>query len=420
MRPPPLGTVLMLPTKSSLLLTACTLIFVPWLIRRVSVVQRFLPLAVIQILIGVLLGPSCLGRLAPSYFHALFPTQVLGPIDGLATVGVLLFVFVSGLHLDAAQLRGRVRTLSGAALGSLGVPMTLGFGVGIWIAKNVPGTLGSRAGVDITAASIAICLAVTALPVLAAILRELDLMGSALGQTALALAAVNDAALWVMIAVLLALALGNTAEAVLVLGLTGLWLAAMLLVVRPLLARIAARRAPDAAMLVVSLGTAFGSAALSQSFGLGYLIGGFVAGAVVPAQRREVLLAQLEPLTATVLLPFFFLDTGLRTIIEPDSSIFLGMFAVLSLAGITGKVFGTALPARYIGEEWSSALALGGLMQTKGLMEVVVLSMLLDEGLIGRNLFSALIAMAVLCTLLTAPMVRLSLGPNKMREAADA
>ena len=403
----------MMPPRLALLLIGLLLIVVPWLCRLSPTIRRFAPLAVIQILGGVLLGPSGLGQIAPDLYQALFPPAVLTSINGLATVGVLLFVFVSGLHLDGSQLRGRIRWMSGPAAGSIGLPLLIGLAAGYWIAFTVPGATGAEGGITVTAAAIAICVAVTALPVLAAILRELGLIESRLGQTALALAALNDAALWLMLAVLLALSRGSAGGAMLVLGLSAAWLTVMLLVVRPLLARAARRGADEPTMLVLSLSVAFASAGVADSFGLGYLIGGFVAGAVMPAQSRASLLARLEPLVATLLLPFFFVVTGLRALIEPGSLAFLGMFALLSLATIVGKVLGTALPARWNGEDWPSALAMGALMQTKGLMEVVVLSVLLDSGLIGRSVYSALVAMALLTTVLTAPMVRWVLSPSR-------
>jgi Kef-type K+ transport system membrane component KefB len=410
----------MLSSRTALLLIAFLLIFVPWLCRRLPAIRRMVPLAVIQILGGVLLGPSGLGQIASGAYEALFPAPVLAAINGLATVGVLLFVFVSGLHLQGAQLRDGMRRLSGPAAGSIGVPLILGLVSGFGIACTVPSAVGPRGGTTTTAVSIAICVAVTALPVLAAILRELELIGSRLGQTALALAALNDTALWIMIAVLLALSRGSAEDAILVLGLSALWLGVMLLIIRPLLGWVAGRGAQEGTMLAVSLSAAFAAAASAESFGLGYLIGGFVAGAVMPAQSRATLLARLEPLTATALLPFFFVATGLRALIEPGSLVFLGMLALFSLATIIGKVLGTALPARWNGEDWPSALAMGALMQTKGLMEVVVLTVLMDAGLIGRSLFSALVAMAMLCTVLTVPMVRWALGPNRVPEPAAA
>jgi Kef-type K+ transport system membrane component KefB len=400
----------MLSTRTSLLLVSFLLIFLPWLVRRSPAVRRSVPLAVIQILGGVLLGPTGLGHFAPDTYAALFSAPVLAGINGIATMGVLLFVFVSGLHLDEARLREGFGKLGGPAIGSIGLPLVLGLGAGYGIVLTVPGTMGPQGNATTAAIAIAISVAVTALPVLAAILREMGLIRSRVGQTALALAAMNDAALWLMIAVLLALSRGSVEGALMVLGLAGLWLAIMIIVVRPLVLRVEQRGAAESTMLAIALSVGFAAAAAADSFGLGYLIGGFVAGAVMPAKSREMLLGRLEPLTATALLPFFFVTTGLRALIEPGSLVFVGMFVLVSVATIVGKVVGTALPARRAGESWDNALAIGAMMQTKGLMEVVVLAVLLDAGLIGRSVFSALVAMAMVCTVLTAPMVRWALG----------
>ena len=160
-------------------------------------------------------------------------------------------------------------------------------------------------------------------------------------------------------------------------------------------------------MLVVGTALAILSAAVSEALGTGYLIGAFVAGAIMPAGCRASLLARLELVTATVLLPFFFMSTGLKAQIEPGAASFLGVLAIATAATVLGKLAGTALPARRAGFSWADSLSLGVMMQTKGLMEVVVLSALHDGGLIGTRIFSGMVAMAVTCTMLTAPGVRL-------------
>jgi hypothetical protein len=257
---------------------------------------------------------------------------------------------------------------------------------------------------------VAVCIAVTALPVLAAILREMGLIGTRLGQTALALAAVNDAALWLVLAVLLALAAGSAAEVLATLGLAALWLGVMVGVVRPLLARLAAGEGAEERMLVAAVATAIASAASAEAIGIGYIIGAFAAGTLMPLRCRAALLARLEPVAATILLPFFFMATGLKALIEPGEPVFLALLALATLATVAGKVVGTALPARAAGEPWSFALALGALMQAKGLMEVVVLAVLHDAGLIGTTLFSVMVAMAMVCTVIAAPLTRLTLA----------
>jgi Kef-type K+ transport system membrane component KefB len=343
---------------------------------------------------------------------------VLNALNGLSNIGVALYVFCSGLHLDAAGLRDDARRLGPMAAGSMGLPLLLGLGAGFVIAAAWPDAMGARADRVGFAISISICVAVTALPVLAAILREGGMIAGRLGQTALALAALNDLALWLAIAALLALAQGSASHSLAVAALALLWMAAMALLVRPLLARLALRLPGEDAVMVVALGVAFASAAMAEAIDLGLIIGAFAAGVAMPAAWRAMLLQRIEPLTAAVLLPFFFVSTGLRATIDPGSVSFLGMLALVTAATVLGKVAGTAIPARAAGEQWSDALALGALMQTKGLMEVVVLAVLLDAGLIGSSVFSAMVAMAVVCTLATAPMLRLALARRRARSQA--
>ena len=400
----------MLTPRIAVLLVALAIVLAPWLLWQVPAVRRIAPLAVLQILMGILLGPTGLGRVAPSLSHALFTPDVLGQLSGLALIGVLAYVLVAGLHLDAGRLRGQAVLLAAPTLGSIVLPLALGLGAGWWMEAHLPGIITPGTDPAAFPVAIAICVSVTALPVLAAVLVELGLIETALGQDALAIAAMNDAALWVMIALLLSLSRGTAAAAAVTVGAMLLWLAAMVFLIRPVLARLA-RRSPGA-MLVSVIAVALASSATSESIGLGYITGAFAAGAIVPGAVRAPLLAVIEPLTAVLLLPFFFAVTGLRALIDPASSVFVAVLAISTLATIAGKVLGTALPARLMGTPWRDALALGSLMQTKGLMEVVVLAILADAGLIGPAVFSALVAMAVLCTLLAAPLARALLKPT--------
>ncbi len=394
--------------RIAFLLVTLAMVVGPWLISRIDIVRRIAPLAVLQILAGVLLGPSGLGRVAPAAYAALFPPEVLGSLSGLSTVGVLLYVLVSGLHLDGAGLRSALRRLGPPIVGSIAAPFMLGLGAGWWMLWHVPGALGSRADAPAFVVAIAICIAVTALPVLAAVLREMELITTPLGQAALLIAATNDVALWLMMAVLLALARGSLIAGFATLAAAAVWFSLMLAVVRPGLALIARRFGSDA-MLVVVTAAAISSAVIADAIGIGYIIGAFTAGAIVPDAVRASLITRIEPLAASVLLPFFFVVTGLRAFIDPASGVFAGILAVTTAATITGKVAGTAIPARLTGTPWREALALGCLMQTKGLMEVLVLAILADAGVIGHTVFSALVAMAVVCTVISAPATRLAL-----------
>jgi Kef-type K+ transport system membrane component KefB len=398
-----------LSAKLGLLVVSLVLVLLPWALWRVPAVRRVMPLAVAQILVGLALGPSGLGRVAPGWQAALFTPPVLAAVDGIGGLGVLLYVFVTGLHLDAAPLRRDAPRLAAAALGSVGVPLLFGAAAAggmLHVAPAVLGPLGARAGF---VAAVAICIAVTALPVLAAVLAEMALLRTRIGQTALVLAALNDAALWVMLAVLLPLAAAPGHGAAGLAGLAGAaaWFAALFAAARLLASRL--RDAKGQALLAVGVGLALLSAAASEALGTGYLIGAFAAGAAMPGPCRAALLDRLEAVTATVLLPFFFMSTGLRALVAPDQAGFLGLFALATVAAVAGKLVGTAWPARRLGFSWAEGFALGAMMQTKGLMEVVVLAVLHDAGLIGGQAFSALVAMAVACTVLAAPAVRLCL-----------
>lgn len=397
-------------TRFLLLGVSVALVLLPWLLWRVRAVRAFAPLAVVQIMAGVALGPSLFGRIAPDLHAAVFTPPLLAALQGVSTVGVLLYVFAAGMHLDAAALRVRARGLAGPGIGSFVLPLLMGIGLGVWMADAVPGALGARGGVFGFSMAIGACIACTALPVLAAILREAGWTFSRLGQSALALAALNDAALWIFLAAVLALSAGSGTGAAAAVGLAAAWGAAMAFVVRPLLARLAADAEPDdPRMLVIGAATAFAAAASAEAIELGYIMGGFAAGVVMPARCRAALLERIEPLSATVLLPFFFMSTGLRALIDLESAAFFLVFATATVVTMLGKVAGAALPARAAGEPWSFALALGVMLQSKGLMEVVILAVLLDAGLIGQTVYSAMVAMAIVCTLAAAPLARLAL-----------
>lgn len=406
-----------LSTKVNFLVISLTIVLLPWLVWRVLLVRRIAPLAVVQILVGVMLGPSCFGQLAPALHAALFTRPVLAALDGVSSLGVLLYVFLTALHLDLAMLQRDARTLGALAFGSVLAPLLLGLGAGAWMLHVVPGALGPLGSSSAFVAAIAICIAVTALPVLAAILQEMGLLGGRIGQTALALAALNDAALWVLLAVLLGFTGSGGLGGLLSFGAALAWFTLML-AIRPLLSRLAG--AGDQTLLVVGCSLAILSACVSEALGTGYLIGAFIAGAIMPAASRNALLGRLELVTATVLLPFFFMATGLKAVIEPGSASFLGLLAVSTGATVAGKLAGTALPARRAGFSWAESLSLGVMMQTKGLMEVVVLTTMHDAGLIGIPVFSGMVAMAVVCTVLTAPTVRLSQRLDAWRKSGSA
>ncbi|MGC2413890.1 MAG: cation:proton antiporter [Stellaceae bacterium] len=398
------------------ILQALAILALPVMVWRALRLHGAVPLVVVQILVGIALGPTLFGRLAPETYHLFFNPATLTPLWGVASIAVLLFGFVTGLHLDPADFLGRSRAFALVAGASVAVPTAAGFFGGLWIAARQPAELGSGVEPVGFAIAIGICIGVTALPVLGAILREMDLLGRRIGNYALGIAAINDAALWLLLGGLMTVvaggAAGNPDMRLSVLGLP-IYLAAMVWIVPPLIRRASGVLLRGGRMRERALASmcalALGSAMVTQVLGLHYIFGAFVAGAVMPHELRKPLLDHLEVTTVGVLMPFFFMLTGLRTLFDLNSLGFVEIAVVATALAILGKVGGTALAARLTGETWSDALALGALVQTKGLMELIVLTILLDRGIIGTNAFSALVLMAVLTTMLAMPLARIAL-----------
>ncbi|HYD32297.1 MAG TPA: cation:proton antiporter [Azospirillaceae bacterium] len=406
-----------MPAALLFLVQALILVAGPYLLWRLPRVRGVLPLVVVQILFGIALGPSMLGAFVPTVAAALFPPASLAQLQGLATLAVVFFGFLTGLHVDVAEIRGKSLSFLSISLSSLVVPTLAGVAVGFAIIAAEPAMAGPRATPMLFAAGLGICIGVTALPVLGAILRELGLLEDRLGRLALGCAAVNDALLWVMVAALLGVVATSHGPGILVQSVVGAaWYGGLTLGVRPTLARWFARTRPHGGLdemgVVLVCALLLGSAIVTEAIGLHYLIGAFVAGTVIPKRLAGDILAKLEPFAVLVLLPFFFTLTGLKVDLELSSGAQFAVFAVATAATVAGKMLGTAVPARLAGETWRCSLALGALLQCKGLMEVIVLTVLLDAGILSGAAFSALVLMAVATTAATKPLTLL-LRPAK-------
>jgi len=400
------------------LMQALVVVALPVAVLRFSGLKGVVPLVVIQIVVGIALGPSLFGRLAPEYYHLFFNSTALAPLSGIGSVAVLVFGLITGLHLDPETFRGNGRATSIVALASVVVPAGLGCLVGCWVLARHPEELAPGIGPLEFAAAVGICTGVTALPVLGAVLREMDLLDRRIGHLALGIAGINDAALWILLGVLLTAVAGQAAASgigvILSLVLLPVYLLIMARVVRPLLGRLVICRMQNGeiqerALAVVGAMTV-ASALATEAMGLHYILGAFVAGAVTPESLRKPLLDRLQVMTVALLMPFFFMLTGLRTLIDPASTAFLEIFVAATAVAVIGKVGGSAITARFAGESWPTALGLGALLQTKGLMEVIVLTILLDAGIISANMFAALILMAVVSTALAMPLARMMLN----------
>ncbi len=365
-----------------------------------------------EIIGGILLGPSVLGRISPSVSQHLFPKSSLGAMEELSTVGLVLFLFTVGMELDDAQLRRQ----GPRALGSSATSILIPFIAAILLAHSLrvrfaPHGIGSVPFVMF----LGISMSITAFPVLARILEERGLMNTPLGTTAILCAAVDDVVAWLLLAVALTLVdtTGATGGLALHFGMLAAYLLFMLGIVRPLATRLVKRRNnPELGigLLGITIAFAFASAAATEWAGVHPLFGAFIAGICFPRIQpwQHAIRMRLDMITSVLLLPLFFALTGLRTRLDllNDSTMWLWAGVVL-LGAIGGKVGGAVLAARWSGQSWRAAWALGALLNTRGLVELIVLNIAYNVGVFSPTLFTMLVVMALVTTMCTTPMLNL-------------
>jgi len=374
-----------------------------------------------EVIAGILLGPSLLGRISPEAMGYLLPTTVAPYLSVIAQMGVILFMFLVGLELNTSQLKNRTHATVAISHSSILVPFVLGAILALWLyprlsTSNVPFT--------VFALFLGVSLSVTAFPVLARILTDRGMQKTQLGIVALTCAAVDDVTAWCLLAFLIAVAKANVSSALVTFGLTGLYLLFMLFVARPLITR--AVRAQElrnsvsqGAIAVVVIGLLLSTLA-TEGAGIHALFGAFLLGALIPHDSRlaQDLTHKLEDLVVVLFLPAFFAFTGMRTQIGlvEGASQWLICGLILVVASI-GKFGGSFVAARITGFGNRDAASLGILMNTRGLMELIVLNIGLDLGILSPTLFAMLVLMAVITTFATTPILHLL---NRNRTQPDA
>jgi len=356
-----------------------------------------------EVIAGLLLGPSLLGRIAPSVSGYVFPSAVSPFLGVLSQVGVILYMFIVGLEVDTARLRERARTSVAISYASIVAPFLLGACLAVWL---YPRYSSHEIPFRVFALFIGISMSVTAFPVLARILTDRGMQKSELGLLALACAAVDDVTAWCLLAFITALARSETGRVLPTLALTAAFIAAMFLVVRPI-ARWYVRRFHSMAVMFVALLLA---ALATEFIGIHAIFGAFLLGVVIPhdSEFARDVARKLEDVVVVLLLPAFFAFTGLRTQIGllHGASDWLACALIIAVAS-AGKFGGSTLAARVTGLDWRRSASLGILMNTRGLMELIVLSVGLDLHVLSPTLFAMLVVMAVVTTLATAPILQL-------------
>ncbi|MBL8748575.1 MAG: cation:proton antiporter [Planctomycetes bacterium] len=369
------------------------------------------PPVVGEMLAGILLGPSLLGRAMPDAFAFLMPPNVAPLLGIVAEIGVVLFLFLVGLELDTTLLRKRTHASIAVSHASITAPFLLGSALALLL---YPTTATADVPFTPFALFVAVAMSVTAFPVLARILGDTGLSATPLGAMSLACAAVDDVSAWCLLALVVGIARATTADALTTIALATTFTLVMLLVVRPLVVRMVARQTAAAsgsatAMAAVVTGLLL-SALATEAIGIHALFGAFLFGAIIPhdSHLARAATTRLHDLVVVLFLPMFFAFTGLRTEFGLVHGLQNWSLCLLVIAVATiGKFGGSYVAARCTGIANREAIALGALMNTRGLMELVVLNVGLDLRIISPTLFAMMVTMAVVTTFLTTPVLHL-------------
>jgi K+:H+ antiporter len=400
------GTVTAPPSAASPLLRL--LVALPVILAACHVVGMLLrllgqPAVIGEIIAGVILGPSLLGQVWPAASHWLFPPGVVATVSTLAQLGLVFFMYLIGAEINLGLMRRRGATAVTVSQASIALPMLSGIALGFWLYPS----FGRGSGFVAFTLFIAVAMSVTAFPVLARILADRGIADTPLGALALMCAAIVDVVAWCLLAVVTAISRqGPASRAVLTIALIAVFAAAMLLVARPLLARLLGA-VPEAAVLPILLAGILLSALVTDEIGIDTIFGAFLFGVITPRSVSQAGQAakKLESLTLTLLLPLFFAYTGLHTrlgLLGANGRLW-AWCAVIIVVAVVGKWGGATAAARLAGTGWHESLSLGALMNCRGLTELVVLTVGLEMNVISPTVFALLLIMTVVSTGATAP-----------------
>jgi len=371
------------------------------------------PTVIGEIVAGIVLGPSLIGLFFPEFSKALFPVQSLGNLQFLSQIGLILFMFMVGMELDLKTLKNKAHDAIVISHASIIIPFALGMGLAYFIYLTF-----APKGVQFLAFGLftGIAMSITAFPVLARIVHERGIHKTRLGAIVITCAATDDITAWCILAAVIAIVkAGSFVSSLYTIAIAIGYVFVMVKVVRPFLNRVGdlypSRENMSKQVVAIFFLTLILSAYATEVIGIHALFGAFLAGTIMPdnTKFRNMFTEKIEDVALVLLLPLFFVFTGLRTEIGLINEPYLWIVTVLIiLVAIVGKFVGSALAAKFVGQNWHDSLAIGALMNTRGLMELVVLNIGYDLGILSPEIFSMMVIMALVTTFMTGPALDLT------------
>ncbi len=403
-----------------LLAQIITIIFVArffgWLFKKIGQ-----PSVIGEIIAGIVLGPSLIGLYFPEFSQILFPAASLGNLQFLSQIGLILFMFVIGMELDLSVIRNKANDAVVISHASIVFP----FFLGVLLAFSLYLEFAPQ-GVEFLSFSLfmGIAMSITAFPVLARIVQERGIHKTRLGMIAITCAATDDITAWCLLAAVIAIVkAGDFVSSIYVIALSAAYVLAMLYIVKPFLKRVGDLYSTGTSMskpvVAIFFLTLILSSYATEVIGIHALFGAFMAGAIMPENMRfrSIIIDKVEDISIILLLPLFFVFTGLRTQIGLINDAYLWKItAVIILVAVAGKFLGSAIAAKVVGQNWRDSLTLGALMNTRGLMELVVLNIGYDLGVLTTEIFTMLVIMALVTTFMTGPALDIINAVFKTKE----
>lgn len=383
------------------------------------------PTVIGEIIAGIVLGPSLLGMYFPGFSSTLFPVESLGNLKFLSQIGLILFMFVIGMELDIKVLKNKASEAVVISHASIVFPFALGIGLSYFVFDQF-----APDGVQFLSFSLfmGIAMSITAFPVLARIVQERGIHKTKLGAIVITCAAADDITAWCLLAVVIAIVkAGDFVSSLYVISLAIVYVLAMIYIVKPFLKRIgdlhgSKENIGKPVMAIFFLFLILSSYA-TEVIGIHALFGAFMMGSIMPdiSKFRMIFIDKVEDVSVILLLPLFFVFTGLKTEIGLINDPYLWkVTGAIIMVAVVGKFLGSALAAKFVGQNWKDSLTIGALMNTRGLMELIVLNIGLELKVLTPEVFTMMVIMALVTTFMTGPALDLINFVFKNKNTADA